>query len=512
MNFQERRKDFSIFVFLGSEDISIQLKGLLVTAGYEAFVFNDQEIMLDRIKQASPHVVLFAVDALLGTLSDFVQSVLDINNEIQFVAWAPAQQTEALMEYRDYNLTAHVIEGESRELRSVWAVDQVCEKLYQTYLNEGLIEDLETSEKKIEELGDANIKLAAQSHAAAQAQEQAQSFKLIEQLSVYSKAQSKEEALSIFMQQFSRLTQAEGLSAACVFFKFLPTVQSLVATASSGLDIQQIKGIGAQLKGEESQDLLTALREQRIPQSFAEVLLNALGVKECYARPVSIFNEFDGVLVFWADKSFAFDELENHVALFQLIYQQAHLLKKNQGLDFFDPVTELFNRNYFVKKLEEEGQRSKRLQQSLSLVRVSIDGFKEIESSMGRANRDLILKAVSAILKKTSRVNDICCRTDDNHISIILPHCGKKGASLRAERIRRLIENHSFAMSGLRVTVSCGVSEYPSLVATSAELDASVNHALDFVFSRGGNKVCLFTPAANFKPEFEVPTESSTGG
>jgi diguanylate cyclase (GGDEF)-like protein len=162
--------------------------------------------------------------------------------------------------------------------------------------------------------------------------------------------------------------------------------------------------------------------------------------------------------------------------------------------------------------LEEEMQRAKRLQKPLSLVRISIDQFAQIEVTMGRTNRDLILKAVAALLKKTSRVNDICCRTDENRISLLLPHSGQKGSTLRAERIRRMIENHSFAMSGLKVTVSCGVSEYPSLVNKPEELDASVNQALQFVVSRGGNRVCLFRPAGDFKPEFDVPVEPVQSG
>jgi diguanylate cyclase (GGDEF)-like protein len=225
-----------------------------------------------------------------------------------------------------------------------------------------------------------------------------------------------------------------------------------------------------------------------------------------------IFKEFDGVLVFWKDQPMQLGEIENQLALFQLMYQQIHIFKKNQGLDIYDTVTELFNRNYFLKKLDEEMQRAKRLQQPLSIIRISMDQYAQIESTMGRANRDLILKAMSTLVKKTSRVNDICCRTEENHISILLPHSGQKGSTLRAERIRRLIENHSFAMSGLKVTVSCGVSEYPSLVNKSDELESSANQALQFVNSRGGNRVCLFRPASDFKPEFEVHAEPTQNG
>jgi GGDEF domain-containing protein len=67
-----------------------------------------------------------------------------------------------------------------------------------------------------------------------------------------------------------------------------------------------------------------------------------------------------------------------------------------------------------------------------------------------------------------------------------------------------MVEAHSFPIADLKITISCGVSEYPSLSSSSAELESSASQALDFIASRGGNKVCLFKPAQEIKPEFEV--------
>jgi GGDEF domain-containing protein len=71
--------------------------------------------------------------------------------------------------------------------------------------------------------------------------------------------------------------------------------------------------------------------------------------------------------------------------------------------------------------------------------------------------------------------------------------------------LRRIIEGHSFGVSDLKITISCGVSEYPSLSTGAEDLEASASKALEFIVSRGGNKVCLFKPIEEFKPDFEVP-------
>jgi GGDEF domain-containing protein len=68
-----------------------------------------------------------------------------------------------------------------------------------------------------------------------------------------------------------------------------------------------------------------------------------------------------------------------------------------------------------------------------------------------------------------------------------------------------MIEGHAFAISDLKITISCGVSEYPSLSTGATDLETSAGKALEFITSRGGNKVCLFKPVTEFKPDFEVP-------
>jgi diguanylate cyclase (GGDEF)-like protein len=115
------------------------------------------------------------------------------------------------------------------------------------------------------------------------------------------------------------------------------------------------------------------------------------------------------------------------------------------------------------------------------------------------------LKAIATLIKRTTRVNDYACRTGPVEVSLVLPHCSKKGAAIRGERLRRAIESHSFSLSGVHVSVSTGISEYPTLCSTTEELDLTAAQALRYVVDKGGNKVCLFKAPDSFKPDFEVP-------
>jgi diguanylate cyclase (GGDEF)-like protein len=177
------------------------------------------------------------------------------------------------------------------------------------------------------------------------------------------------------------------------------------------------------------------------------------------------------------------------------------------SLEVQDAATELFNRNYYQKVLDDEASRARRLKQPLSVVKVALDNFYEIDSSLGEAARDELLKSVGAVIAKTSRTNDITARTGLNEIAMLLPHCSKKGAALRAERLRRIIEGTTFIEKGIKVTVSLGVSEYPSLCDSAKTLDESATKALLHIIDKGGNKICLFKAAQSHRPEFEVAAE-----
>ncbi|MEZ0391882.1 MAG: GGDEF domain-containing protein [Pseudobdellovibrionaceae bacterium] len=489
MNLKELRSQFTVFIFFPDADENTAIKGAFVEAGYESFIFIDQDLLLQRLKEAAPHVVLFSVEALDSSLSDFVSQVLEANSEVQFACVAPAAQSDTLNEYREYNFASMIPSGEQVPVRSVWAVDQVCETLYRTYQNEELL-------KKSEDVRFQASQLQKRIHDLESRKPIVREVPFVDKMAIYQNANSKDDYLEIFLK---------SLPCKGIYFKFLATVSSFVATSAQGIDIESIKGVGSRLTPEETKNLLDSLSAGEVPRALQELMNEGLKVRQYFSKPVPVHQALDGLFIFWGNLDFHFQQIENDFLVFQLLYQQAHLIKRSEALDIFDSVTELYNRNYFLKKIEEEIARSRRLEKAVSVIRLSIDHLAEMEQSFGRSNRDLILRTIASIVKKTSRVNDMACRTEDNEFSLILPHCARKGAALRAERLRRIIEGHTFAINDLKVTISCGVSEYPSLSTGASDLEVSASKALEFIASRGGNKVCLFKPVHEFKPDFVVP-------
>ncbi len=497
MNISELRSQFTVFVFFPEVDMNAELKQLFVSSGYETYMFIDQELLLDRVRQAAPHVILFSLEVLKSGLSDFIQAVVNANPEVRLICHSPLGATQSLSEYREFNLSQILPSGDFLAQRALWAVDVSCEILALTYQNETLLDQSLKANASSQELAQTveNLKIDLRAHGQGPNVEG-----LLLQLL---KAVSKDEMVVAYLNWFKE--REGGGHARCIFFKFLPTVQSFVATQGLGIDLERARGVGAKLVPEELRSLSQLAFERKIPGSLQKLMSEGFGVQDCFVLPLSLKNQIEGLFIFWGIEQASLSTAAwPEFLIFQMTYQNAHYIKRNEGLEIQDPVTDLYNREYFYKKLEEEISRSRRLSRAVSIVKISIDRYAELEKELGTANRDLILRSIATLVKKTSRINDHSCRTADEEIAMILPHCTRMGAALRAERLRKAIESHSFAMNGIHVTVSLGVSEYPTLARYADELDQSSSQALIFIRSRGGNKVCLYKPKEEFKPDFEV--------
>jgi diguanylate cyclase (GGDEF)-like protein len=489
---QELRKEFSVFIGLQSDEANIEMKKALMEAGYDSFIFSDQQTLIDRVKDVKPHIILFSPDALSSSLSEFVETILKENSEVQFAVIATPEMSTALFDYREYNFASLIVDGDQLSVRTVWALDQVCETLYRTYQNEKLLEKLESEPGKLP----AEERTAIISGVP----EPSATVPLVltdleEKIHLYKYAVTKEDYIEAFLKQ---------VPGRAIYFKFLPTVGSFVSTFAQGIDLDTLKDVGVRLNFEESKDVDEFFRAGNTPEALKDLLSEGLKVEGYMTKPVFTLSGLDGLFVFWNFNAPQASRIESHFLIFQLLHQQGSLLKRLETVDTLDPVTELSNQRSFERNLELEISRAKRYESPVSVVQIRIDHLEHIRKSFGPSNRDLILKTLANLIRQTSRPTDISARTQENQISLILPHCARKGAALKAERLRRTVEAHTFPIPDLKISISCGVSEYPSLSNSGDELSSSAIKALEFIANRGGNKVCLYKPAQEIKPDFEV--------
>ncbi len=478
-------------------DLGASVKVHLSQVGYDAYYFQDHDTVLERLRESPPHILIVAIKSLSGVLSDFVSKVQNINSEIRFIVISSLDQFSTLAQYNTLGFE-DVISQESVALenRIIWSVDRVCEKLFLTYQNEQLYDDLLQSQETVQ----SEVKAAQALQVDIEQQKKTAGIQVSLRLAEYRSAESKEEMI----QKYLNLTS----DFVCLYFKYLPSVRSFIATHASGISTLTIQGVGVQLDSVEVKQLEDQINLGVLPLRFTEMLREAFQFNPPKALPLYSHNQLEGVIVYAgqlaASQAQRFSE---EFALFSLCYTNFILEKKVDSLEVQDFVTELFNRNYYFKVIEDEVQRAQRQKLPISVVKIAIDNFYELESSLGELTRDELLRSTAALALKTSRSIDVTCRTAANEIALVLPNCTKKGAALRAERLRRIIEGAAFLDKGMRLTVSMGISEFPTLCESAKTLDETSTKALIHIADRGGNKICLYKALESHKPEFVVPAD-----
>jgi diguanylate cyclase (GGDEF)-like protein len=163
-----------------------------------------------------------------------------------------------------------------------------------------------------------------------------------------------------------------------------------------------------------------------------------------------------------------------------------------RDLSFKDELTRLYNRRFFVSRLEEEIARYRRFDHPVALVLLDVDGFKAVNDALGHAAGDETLRGIADILLKHSRGIDVIGRYGGDEFAVLLVEAPKAGARQYAERIRRLIAAHPWP-SGRRVTASFGIAALPEDgVAAADALVQAADEALYAAKRAGRDRVALY--------------------
>lgn len=172
---------------------------------------------------------------------------------------------------------------------------------------------------------------------------------------------------------------------------------------------------------------------------------------------------------------------------YHALYHQAHM----------DKALQIFNKHYFLLKLDEEVERCNRYGNPLSLILFDVDHFKRLNDTHGHLAGDSALINLAETLKKRIRNTDVLCRYGGEEFAVIMPQTNQQHASILAEHIRALIEqttlNHDGTM--INMTISLGVSGYVKndlQIRASEALIAQADQALYQAKQSGRNRVVVF--------------------
>lgn len=337
-----------------------------------------------------------------------------------------------------------------------------------------------------------------------------ESDKWLEDLKLTTEQIEKTETPAEAVQAFLNRVEA-WFDCPVLFFKYLPSRRSLFLAQAVGVNLDIIRNLGIDFVKEDKGVLSKQLKDPQALASFHELMGSVFGSLSFTAYSLYDREKVRGVVAI-VKSDFAGKEAYLQILIKTLRSQYYQLTLRGQlhALETFDLVTQVWNRENFDSKLKEEIARARRTHLPVSLVRISIDQFSEIKKKMEAEKVDLLLRSIAGIVKNNSRINDVVGRLAEDELGLQLPHTGSVGAAIKAERLRRMIESADFSKvleETLRVTVSMGVSEYPSFCHDPEELYQTADEALFQVKNIGFNRVCMAAQPMGFVADFEVSSQ-----
>ena len=164
-------------------------------------------------------------------------------------------------------------------------------------------------------------------------------------------------------------------------------------------------------------------------------------------------------------------------------------------LAFYDSLTGVYNRNYFVRKFRDMCERADSEEVSVEIMFVDIDDFKKINDSIGLLFGDELVQEFGQYLKDFNGDDVIVGRFgSDVFVIAVYNPCGQRSCD---NIYRKILERlrHPFTLtnkSEMMFTVSCGVAEYPDAGRTALEVIKNAEIVLYKTKERGKNGIQYF--------------------
>ena len=220
------------------------------------------------------------------------------------------------------------------------------------------------------------------------------------------------------------------------------------------------------------------------PLLYGRKRLGTINVARCATEPD--FSQKDVTLI------------ESIASQLVIALEQRQLLEQIEHQAYHDTLTGLPNRLMFENRLENSIARSKRSDKPFALLFIDLDGFKNVNDTLGHPVGDKLLKAVAERLQGEMRGGDTLARMGGDEFAFVLNDL-KLPYSPDAVRIGKryldlfkapfVVENHE-----LFVTASMGMCLYPD---DGQDAETLLRHSDSAMYSAkhlGKNDIQTFTP------------------
>lgn len=162
-----------------------------------------------------------------------------------------------------------------------------------------------------------------------------------------------------------------------------------------------------------------------------------------------------------------------------LAIENAMLYEEMERLATIDALTRVYNRMYFQNTITEEIEKAKG-RYPISLLMMDIDNFKRFNDNYGHDFGDEVLKGTAQVVKNSLNSNGNIFRVGGEEFVIMFRNTGIDEAYKMGNDLRNIIQNNiiKYNNKAVNITVSMGISEFPTVAQTEKSLLKTADEAL----------------------------------
>lgn len=170
----------------------------------------------------------------------------------------------------------------------------------------------------------------------------------------------------------------------------------------------------------------------------------------------------------------------------------ARLVRTMESMALTDPLTRLHNARFFDAFVDHELSVAQREAQSLALVMIDLDRFKEFNDTYGHPAGDEALRAFARAALTVARDSDNVARYGGEEFVVAVRNADAAAAAEVAERIRAAVEHMAIDIGPgrtARITASFGVAATDGHPTDRLTLMRAADRALYLAKKKGRNRV-----------------------
>ena len=190
------------------------------------------------------------------------------------------------------------------------------------------------------------------------------------------------------------------------------------------------------------------------------------------------------------------------VAVLRDVTEAVAMAERMSHLAQYDALTDLPNRVLLQDRAQLAISQARRDGKCLAVMYLDLDGFKDVNDTLGHDVGDLLLVQFAQRLKAAVRASDTVCRQGGDEFVVLLP--GLDGAEAACHVARKILASCDtpFALAGrfLQVGLSGGIALFPQHGDTFDALSRHADSAM-YAAKRGGRMRFMLYRGPDAEPE-----------